>query len=229
MAYTPTLWQNDIVTQINATRLNKIETGIDDAHYIINIRDWYESNADRNAYTDAEKLKLAGLGDTAVADRVTVNEADIEALEIDVAGLTGDVIILEDKVEALEATVPFPHIWLGSRIPNTVLTDDTYVEINRITTGVLEAGTYGFMHTAVSHYSTLTRSGYCRISPDGGATWMEFNQELKDTTDRHLMTCSNFIVLAVPGVIDIIIQARCEQTGDTFTIDQTVLQLERKL
>lgn len=258
MAYNKHYWTNDTGQTLDAEALNIMENGINDAHNGSKLKILYEGESNTNAYTDAEKLKLAGLGDTDVADRVTVNEADILALESDVAGLTGDVVILETtsatqdadidqlevdvvanesdillaeaRLDALEGVaLPFTPFWAGSRIEAQTLTLDTYVEVNRLTTGILEAGTYGFIHTAVSNYDTTQRSGYCRISPDGGVTWLEFNNELKDITDKKLMTCSNFMVLAVPGVIDIIVQGRCETTGDNFTIINTVLQLERKL
>ena len=53
MAYTKTIWTNNTTPAIHENNLNKMEQGIKDAHEATNIKTWYESNADTNAYTYA--------------------------------------------------------------------------------------------------------------------------------------------------------------------------------
>jgi len=121
-----------------------------------------------------------------------------------------------------------PYFNYNIEAPDPISTE-SWVETNRITTDVLPIGVYQLLHSVVSNYNSIVNSGYCRISSDGGTTWMEFNNEPKDVADNNLMTCARPLVLTEEGVIDVIVQHRCELATDTLTIAITNLILERKL
>jgi hypothetical protein len=64
MAYTPTTWENDTIPAINETNLNKIETGIKDAHDFLNLPGWdsYPPFLDENSSNVANKPTLISRG-----------------------------------------------------------------------------------------------------------------------------------------------------------------------
>ena len=64
MAYTPTTWENDTIPALNATNLNKIETGIKDAHDFLNLPGWrsYPPFVDENSANVANKPTLITRG-----------------------------------------------------------------------------------------------------------------------------------------------------------------------
>jgi len=121
-----------------------------------------------------------------------------------------------------------PYYNYSVEIPDPI-NSEAWVETNRLTTGTLPIGVYQVLHSVVCNYNSIVNSGYCRISPDGGTTWMEFNNEPKDIADNNLMTCARPLVLTEEGIIDVIVQHRCELATDTLTIAITNLILERKL
>lgn len=88
MAYTPTVWENDPSTDtpIDATNLNHLETGVDDAHAAIDahlvdttnvhgIADTAIIAATTAVYTSAKDTKLSG-----IATGATANSADATLL-----------------------------------------------------------------------------------------------------------------------------------------------------
>lgn len=64
MAYTKTVWVNDSIPAINATNLNKIETGLDDAHNFLNLPGWrsYPPFLDENSANVVNKPTLVTRG-----------------------------------------------------------------------------------------------------------------------------------------------------------------------
>lgn len=72
MSYNKTTWTNVSGQPINSTNLNKLEQGVADAHNIANIKTWYESNDDTNAYTDSEKTTVASV--SSIVSRVAALE-----------------------------------------------------------------------------------------------------------------------------------------------------------
>lgn len=201
--YTKTVWTNGYGQSRNATNLNKQEQGIADAQDGVKIKQWYELEPDTNAFTDAKKANVANAV-TALIDH-------------------------EDRIVVLEGDVPFTPFYAFTELSNVAVTSDTYVQVNELTTDILPAGTYELKNTMVSNYDTNTRSGFCRLSFDGGINWLEYNYEPKDTTDIHVNTCGRPLVLATDGIISIIIQARCEDVADTLTFITGNTILERKL
>ena len=55
MAYTKTAWVDDETPAINATNLNKIETGLDDIHSVVNLPGW----ASRPPFLDENSANVA--------------------------------------------------------------------------------------------------------------------------------------------------------------------------
>lgn len=244
MAYSKTYWTNDSGATLDAINLNKIEQGIYNAHNGYNIKQWYEDNWDTNAFTDSEKAKLAGIDTTQTELDIDALQSDLTQAEIDISNLESDMTAVEsvntnqeitlldheNRIAELETNVPFAPFYEYSIATPPDITSDTYAEVNRITTVPLPIGVYELGHTAITTYSTVTRSGYCRISFDGGSNWTEFNHELKDASDISVVTCQNPLEVTVADtVIDVIVQMRCEQTGDVFTVQRSSLILERKL
>lgn len=64
MAYTPNAWVNNTTPALNATNLNKMEAGIDDAHTFLNLPGWrsYSPFLDENSSNVANKPTLITRG-----------------------------------------------------------------------------------------------------------------------------------------------------------------------
>lgn len=69
MAYTPTSWVNDSAPAINASNLNKLETGVDVAHDSIDSLNTSVSNLNTQVGTNTAKL-------SGIATGATVNDTD---------------------------------------------------------------------------------------------------------------------------------------------------------
>lgn len=95
------VWFNGISVLDPADRTAKITITPED------IKTWYESNDDTNAFTDAEKALLASLPDTiqAVSDRVTSLEGRMDMAETDIDNLEKAHEALEKRVTDAETDI----------------------------------------------------------------------------------------------------------------------------
>lgn len=146
----------------------------------------------------------------------------------DIVDLKAADVLLRDRLTAVEINAPFKpeyHYNVGNP---TSITSNEYSSISRLITPALPVGTYEARLSVLAQYDTASRSAFVRFSNDGGINWFESRKEPKDTTDVIEFT-PLFIGSSTSGIKDFIIEARCEQSGDTLTILAANIIYERKL
>jgi len=149
------------------------------------------------------------LGGTTSEDKV-LKKADLGNLE-------QNVLDNSETLTGLQEYLLDPRKFEYAKTIGHTVTDDTYEEIARLTTISRPAGVYQLSFSIIFTYNTTGRSGFLRISIDGGSTWHEFRKEAKDTTDKLWVT----YVTAVPfpeQIHDIIMEARKENSGDIMEV-----------
>jgi len=132
---------------------------------------------------------------------------------------------LEDKwfiTKAFDQTYDF------QKVSGQAINNDTFTTIGQLTTPTRSSGVYEYSFSMSFKYSTTSRSAFFRFSIDGGNHWYEFAREPKDTTDTYDMYYAFPYVESVDKVIDLVVQAKCENNSDTLTILFLDIVAERK-
>ena len=105
--------------------------------------------------------------------------------------------------------------------------DNIYTEIAVLTTPTRAVGIYQITLSMLYTLNTTVRSGYFRFSLDAGGTWTEIRKEAKDINDITPSALS-FPYSHPGGIIDIKVEAKKEDTGDSLTLKQISVVFESK-
>lgn len=176
-------------------------------------------NANATAIAALQSKDTSLDGDiTALDGRVTQNEADVTALDGRVTVNEADLVSLHAIQDAFDY----------SNADGSSTTSNTYTTLNSVSLTAAPVGIYQMLNTVAFTYSTTTRSAYFRVSLDGGTTWVEYREEVKDVTDTNLTTQMCVIDHTVAGDLSVLIQFRTENNGDSLAILKNCMTLERK-
>ncbi|WP_167140873.1 hypothetical protein [Pseudomonas sp. OTU750018] len=157
------------------------------------VKTLYESNADTNAYTDAEKTKLAGIaaGATANADTDSLSE-----------GTTNKWFTV---ARVLDAVLGGLSLVTGSAVVNT---DSIQVAIGKLQKQITDLTTVvaGKQATLVSgtniktvNGSSLLGSGDLVVSGGAGSDWGDIGGTLADQTDLQAALTARALVAGLPS------------------------------
>jgi hypothetical protein len=188
--------------------------------------------------TDTNTSNIASLTGRVTAtenDVITLESAllntqnSLNALDAEVELNATNIGLLDQRIDTLEANVPFSPIFLFNIEEDITILNDNYQQVNRLTTSTaLPAGTYILSASADYTLNSTNSSAFLRISLDGGNTWMEHISEPKDTTDAY--SCLYYIPITIPTqVVDIITQGRKEVAGNIMVVTSCRITIERKL
>jgi hypothetical protein len=127
------------------------------------------------------------------------------------------------RLEALESAqtdmiVPkYEYSKIDSSSP-IIIEDTDYREVLTLArTTNYPAGTYEISFSASYKYSTTSRSAGFSWSIDGGTTWQEFTEEVKDTKNTNFFSYS-FPIEHLGGGINFMLDAKCGSSSDTLEI-----------
>jgi len=114
------------------------------------------------------------------------------------------------------------------KVSGQSITQDTFKQVAKLTTPIRKSGTYEYKFSVSFKYSSTSRSAVFRISSDNGTNWTEFKKEPKDATDTVPFFYAYPKTMASDGVINLILEAKCENASDTLTVNYCDLIAERK-
>lgn len=163
-------------------------------------------------------------------DKVTTNTSNIADNTLTLGINSGrladhdlDITENQDDIAALEVQ----NYYEFEKMTGKVINSETYQQVVRLTRPAIAVGTYQIGFAFQWLYDSIIRSAMFRFSLDGGINWSEFQEEPKDPTNEQPFFYSFPKIL--PGdVIDIILEARCENAADTLTIPFSDVMIERK-
>jgi hypothetical protein len=140
------------------------------------------------------------------------------------------ILALDNRVTDLEnVSQPFAPYYHFTKATNIDVPSDTYSTVGELhRTDVDATGTYEVKFSGSYSLDSTTSSAYIRFTIDGGGTWYEYRREPKDKTDLEAFYYS-FPTVFTSNDVDIIVEARKENSGDTMTITFLDIILERKL
>ena len=122
--------------------------------------------------------------------------------------------------------------WVTAGINNggnpIIIKSNTFVPVaNLVVTDIRKAGVYQITFTTTFKYSVANKSAIFRWSLDGGVNWKVINHEVKDKTNDEIISYT-FPKQLQPGQVDFKMEAKCESSSNTLTIDFAHITMERK-
>ena len=151
--------------------------------------------------------------------------------------LTSTKLASAVEIKQLRLNAPFipAYHYVKEGIPNggnpiVITSNNGYQDIASLTTLVAEIDeVYEITFSATFNYDSIKRSALFAWSIDGGTTFEEFSIEPKDKTDQKALGYTFPHKVSVKGAIQLVLQAKCENTGDVLTIDYANIIAERKI
>lgn len=133
------------------------------------------------------------------------------------------------RVSTLESRVPFELSYNFVKSGGLNISSDVFSPIATLPTVAAPAGsTFEIKVSMSTQYSETSRSAYIRFSIDGGINWKEYVKEAKDATDVTPFFYSFPKTFPTATDIDLVLEGRCENSSDVFTINYADLIAERK-
>jgi len=164
-----------------------------------------------NNFNDSVVLEVNNLTHTVnnIDTRVTTNEGDLLQAKLDILALQSGAYYEYEKYQ------------------NIIVPSDTYNVVGALARNDVPDGVYEVKFALTYTLDSVTHSAYIRYSLDGGTTWYEFRREPKDKTDRTAIYYAFPIDVTGPD-IHIIVEAKKEDSGDSFEIQFLDIILDRK-
>ena len=124
-----------------------------------------------------------------------------------------------DRVEIKASAVPVPMYKYDKRVNVAVSSIyPNWQEIGRLAVGTISDGIFEYKFSLTYTLDTTTRSAHFRFSTDGGTTWVEFENEPKDSHDASPFAYFFPKTLTAQNHKDIIVEMSKENAGDNLIV-----------
>ena len=162
---------------------------------------------------------------TSVVTEVHTNTTNIATNTSNIATTTAVLSALDTRITTIEDKDTFDY----NQATSITVTGDTYEDILQVLTPTRAVGKYKVTLSMLYTFDSTSDSAYFRFSLDGGTNWIEVRKEGKDITDKIPSTYTTMIDHTTEGIIDIRVEARKENLGDTLIVQAIDAMLERKV
>ena len=170
---------------------------------------------------------VGSLGNTVAGNTndISNNTANIGVNTNNISVLAGENITQDGRLDALEA-VNLGYAY--NKVAGASTVSNVYSPLNSLLLPNAPAGIYEYKFSMTYNYNATTRSSFFRFTVDGGVSWNEMRREPKDGTDNVPLFYA-FPYAHVGGDIDLRVEYRCENNGDTLNVQFIDIVAERKL